>query len=286
MNRLHILLILVVMFGAFFVGHEALAKVLTGTGADDTLVGTDGEDSLTGLRGRDGLKGRDGKDRLKGSRGNDRLKGGRAADHLWGSRGNDKIFSGEGNDIMNGETGNDILTGGLDNDTMDGGENNDTYKFADDFGADRISADSAGVDTLNFAALSSAFTSGNGVSIELRGQGSKLCPSTANGCISVAGGFIENVVGTSVGDILDGNPSSNKIKGGGGDDRIESGGGNDEIIPGEGHDKVFAGAGDDLIIRARHRRSGLHRLRARLRQGRDHTPRRPDPEQLRESSRS
>jgi Ca2+-binding RTX toxin-like protein len=129
---------------------------------------------------------------------------------------------------------------------MDGGANNDTYNFADNFGADRISADSAGVDTLDFAALTSTFTGGNGVSIDLRAQGS-LCPSTKNGCISLADPFIENVVGTTVGDLLVGNLSGNKINGGGGDDRIQSGNGNDEIIPGEGHDVVFAGAGDDLI---------------------------------------
>jgi serralysin len=148
---------------------------------------------------------------------------------------------------MKGETGNDILTGGADNDTIDGEPDNDTYKFADDFGADRISADSAGVDTLNFAALSSTITSGDGVHVDLRGQGSKHCPSTNNGCISVAGPFMENVFGTTVGDNLDGNPSSNKINGGGGDDTIESGKGNDEIIPGQGHDFVFTGAGDDII---------------------------------------
>jgi hypothetical protein len=47
MNRLNILLaVMVVMVGAFFAGHEALAKVLTGTGVDDTLVGTNRDDRL------------------------------------------------------------------------------------------------------------------------------------------------------------------------------------------------------------------------------------------------
>jgi len=45
MTRLHILLtVMVVMLGAFFANHEALARVLTGTSGDDTLVGTDGSD--------------------------------------------------------------------------------------------------------------------------------------------------------------------------------------------------------------------------------------------------
>jgi hypothetical protein len=46
-NRLYILLVvMVVMAAAFFAGHEALAKVLTGTAGEDTLVGTDRYDRL------------------------------------------------------------------------------------------------------------------------------------------------------------------------------------------------------------------------------------------------
>ena len=65
--------LLVVMVLAFLAGHEALAKVLTGTGSNDRLIGNESEDRLTG---------RDGEDRLKGSRGDDRI---------WGSRGDDKL---------------------------------------------------------------------------------------------------------------------------------------------------------------------------------------------------
>jgi hypothetical protein len=80
MNRLYILLtVMVVMVGAFFAGHEALAKVLTGTG-DDTLVGTDREDRL---------KGRGGDDKIKGSGGNDEIIPG---------EGNDKVYAGAGDD--------------------------------------------------------------------------------------------------------------------------------------------------------------------------------------------
>src|SRR5215213_4470749 len=54
MNRLYILLtMMVMMVGALFATHEALAKVLTGTGGKDTLLGTDRDDHLDG-RGGDG----------------------------------------------------------------------------------------------------------------------------------------------------------------------------------------------------------------------------------------
>ena len=110
MNRLYILLtVMIVMVGALFATHEALAKVLTGTAGDDTLVGTDGKDRLKGRAGEDRLKGRRGADRLKGNSGNDRL---------WGSRGNDKIFPGEGNDKVSAGAGADRIhardTGTLD----------------------------------------------------------------------------------------------------------------------------------------------------------------------------
>ena len=101
MNRLYILLtVMVVMVGALFAGHEALAKVLTGTGGDDTLVGTVGNDHLDG---------RAGDDRLWGSSGEDHLKGSRGADRLWGSRGNDKIIPGHGNDKVNAGYGDDRI---------------------------------------------------------------------------------------------------------------------------------------------------------------------------------
>ena len=110
MSRLYILLtVMVVMFGAFSVGQEVLAKVLTGTAGEDRLVGTDREDRLTGRDGEDRLRGRRGADHLKGSRGADRVWGGRGNDRLWGSRGNDKIMPAEGNDKVYAGAGNDLI---------------------------------------------------------------------------------------------------------------------------------------------------------------------------------
>ena len=55
------------MLGALFATHEALAKVLTGTGGKDRLLGTDRDNRFTG---------RDGEDHLKGSRSNDKVYAG------------------------------------------------------------------------------------------------------------------------------------------------------------------------------------------------------------------
>jgi Ca2+-binding RTX toxin-like protein len=60
MNRLYILLtMMVVMVGALFATHEALAEVLTGTAGEDTLVGTDRDDRLVGRGGDDEIEGDD-----------------------------------------------------------------------------------------------------------------------------------------------------------------------------------------------------------------------------------
>ena len=110
MNRLYMLLtVMVIMGGALFAGHQALAKVLTGTAGEDKLLGTDTADGLDGRAGEDRLKGRDGADRLQGGRGEDVLKGNSGNDRLWGSRGNDQIVPGAGNDKVYAGYGDDLI---------------------------------------------------------------------------------------------------------------------------------------------------------------------------------
>src|SRR5215216_3493947 len=94
----------------------------------------------------------------------------------------------------------------------------------------------------------------------------------------------ERLKGRGGDDYLDGRGEDDSLNGSRGDDKIAGGGENDEIFPGEGDDVIYAGNGDDLIC-ARYRERGLHRLRGRIRQGRDYTRRRQDQEKLRESPR-
>jgi hypothetical protein len=92
MHRLYNLLtVMVVMVGAFFATHEAVAKLLTGTGGNDELLGTNEAD------------------RLKGRAGNDRLSGRVGNDHLWGGRGDNKIRPGGGNDKVVAAAGDDLV---------------------------------------------------------------------------------------------------------------------------------------------------------------------------------
>jgi Ca2+-binding RTX toxin-like protein len=101
MKRLYIMLtVIAVMVGALFTGHQALAKVLTGTAGEDTLLGTDGKDRLDG---------RDGDDEIEGAGGDDRLRGRDGDDEIEGGSGNDEIIPGEGDDDVDAGAGNDLI---------------------------------------------------------------------------------------------------------------------------------------------------------------------------------
>ena len=83
MNRPYILLsMMVVMVGALFATHEALAKVLTGTGGDEMLLGTDRDD------------------RLYGRSGDDEIEGGSGNDEIFPGKGDDEVDAGAGNDLI------------------------------------------------------------------------------------------------------------------------------------------------------------------------------------------
>jgi Ca2+-binding RTX toxin-like protein len=155
-----------------------------------------------------------------------------SADTITGTNSNDTINGLAGNDSISARDGIDKINGGPNNDTMDAGAGNDTYKFSNNLGADRISADSGGVDTLNFAALTSSFT--NGLLITLTADGSELCPPDANPCLSIQGTFIENAIGTGFDDDLIGNTLNNKLTGGAGIDGIAGNAGKDTINGGPG----------------------------------------------------
>ena len=98
-----------------------LARVHTGTAADDLMkanakdnfmVGMDGNDTLLGYAGDDFLFGNAGADLLKGSTGNDVLNGGDKNDKLIGGSGNDSLIGGSGYDVLKAGAGNDTAEGG------------------------------------------------------------------------------------------------------------------------------------------------------------------------------
>jgi Bacterial Ig-like domain/RTX calcium-binding nonapeptide repeat (4 copies) len=230
MMRRTVLLMVTTALALIAAGGIALAAT-TFTCTTDPCEGTTDDDVITGTLNAETINSKAGNDEISARDANDTLNGE------------------DGNDTIRGELGDDILAGGAGNDTIDGGEGNDRYDFSDNFGLDRIEADSSGVDTIDLSRISipdGTNPSTNGVAVDLMGP-DPLCSSTQSLCISLGGEFIENLVGTPFGDYLTGNSLNNTIKGGDGNERINGGGGNDDLQGGSGLDILFGDAGNDTL---------------------------------------
>ena len=151
--------------------------------------------------------------------------------------GNDTLIGGSGNDTIHGQTGDDIINGGADDDMIFGGTGNDT-----------IDGD-GGIDTANFSQSLFAVTVslGSGVDGSATGNGTDIIRD------------IENVIGTTLNDMISGNNANNLIDGGDGNDMLNGGGGSGDIVSYAGASAAVTvslalagsqatiGAGDDTL---------------------------------------
>jgi Ca2+-binding RTX toxin-like protein len=175
--------------------------------------------------------------------GNDTLVGGAGNDTLVGDvgelfdgetiGGDDVLRGGDGDDLLFGDImgtisggysgGNDLLSGGAGNDTLDGGLGDDTL-----YGG-------AGIDTVSFEGVEIA------VVVDLAagsasGQGNDV----------LAG--IENVVGSTQDDWIQGDSRANRLDGGYGSDTLIGGAGNDTLVASGGADSLLGGSGADVFF--------------------------------------
>jgi len=144
------------------------------------------------------------------------LNGTSTADTLYGRGGNDILNGLAGADKLYGEAGNDILKGGLGNDRLDGGAGTDRISFYNDGGT-------------------------RGVTVDLA-LGTVVRGTERDTLIS-----IEDVYGSSYGDLIKGTAGANRLEGGSGNDEIYGQDGDDTIIGGSGHDELHGGKGNDYI---------------------------------------
>jgi Ca2+-binding RTX toxin-like protein len=205
---------------------------LPGQGGSDTVhqhagvyaEGTDAADKLGGGHYADTLHGLGGDDVLNGYASSDRLFGEGGKDQLFGGQGNDTLDGGIDNDTLDGSWGTDSLDGGMGNDTLDGGEGADTLVGGD------------GIDWVTYTNASI------GVMVDM----------TYGGITNDAAGDIysgvENLFGSSYGDIVNGSAGSNTILSGFGDDFVFGQGGNDLLDSGAGWDNMSGGAGADTFV--------------------------------------
>ncbi|MFC1455925.1 CAP domain-containing protein [Microvirga arabica] len=128
-----------------------------------------GSDTTSGTAAANTIKGTAAANTIKGLGGNDTLYGRSGNDKLYGGTGNDKLLGEAGNDRLYGSDGKDVLTGGAGSDFLSGGGGADTFRFAGEWGADKVADFRNGVDRielrgngLSFRELSIAKGHGDG----------------------------------------------------------------------------------------------------------------------------
>jgi len=151
----------------------------------------------------------------------DVIDGNAADNNLQGGAGNDSLFGAGGNDTLGDGPGDDVLLGGA---------GSDTYQLSVTGGADTVDESPAdnGVDTLDFSA------SDVGVAVDLMAAGPQ--PIAAGNTLTLID-TIENVIGTPLGDTINGNLVDNVLVGGKGNDLLNGlAGADDTLIGGPGDD--------------------------------------------------
>ncbi|MFN3857338.1 MAG: hypothetical protein ACK4RV_06260 [Caulobacter sp.] len=221
---------------------------LTGTSGDDSLTGDAGANTLGGGAGADSLYGGDGDDVLLGDggyqvittgggsgpislveddavqyenpalSGDDYLEGGAGNDTAIGGGGNDELRGGDGNDTLEGGAGDDLLLGGSGNDVIDGGDGVDTVSYED-------AVNNIGVGVYLWRPAN--HSQGDGGVDQLIG--------------------IENVIGSTISDTLEGNGGNNVLRGLGGDDLLIGHAGDDTLVGDAGEDFLRGRDGDDIM---------------------------------------
>ncbi|MBO9501384.1 M57 family metalloprotease, partial [Brevundimonas sp. A19_0] len=184
---------------------------ITWNGQIGTVVGPDGTDTITNVEylqfadqtiaatpsGGLVVAGDITDEIINGSGLADAIAGLGGNDTVNGLAGNDTLDGGYGNDTLNGGDGNDVLIGGLGNDTLNGGAGHDIADYTTATGAIVL----------------------NGTSV-----------SGAAGNDTLSG--IEEVIGSTQGDVMTGTSGNDVLRGNGGADQIDGGAGDDFLYAG------------------------------------------------------
>ena len=144
-------------------------------------------------------------------------------DVLDGTSGDDVLWGGGGDDTLSGGGGDDRLIGGAGADVLDGGPGMDTASYAD---------------------------STRGVYIDMNATPNAVRGGYADGDALTG---IENIWGSSYGDLIRGSAADNSFHGWGGNDVLHGMGGDDFLRGGGGYDDIHGGAGDDRLYGDRDR---------------------------------
>jgi Putative Ig domain/RTX calcium-binding nonapeptide repeat (4 copies)/Cadherin-like domain len=210
--------------------------LIIGSSANDTLVGNAGDDTLQGGAGNDSLDGGAGTDTADYSGAGAAITASLATHSATGA-GTDTLTSIETligtsfSDTLTGDGNANLLAGGLGNDTLVGGSGNDTLiGGTGDEGLDGGS----GTDAADYSGATAAVTVNLTTHVAAGGDGNDTLTS------------IENVTGSSFGDLLTGDGNANALTGGDGNDTLTGGNGIDTLSGGAGNDRLAWDAQDRL----------------------------------------
>lgn len=179
---------------------------------------------------------------LHGSRLNDRIAGDDQDNELWGH---------DGNDTIRGRGGDDILRGGLGLDTLYGEDGNDIFLQDDETVSDDIDG-GAGLDTVDYSAMIhpgrivAPHEYGFGIEADLSREWVRKASALGVDYYDNVRN-VENVIGTSMKDVLIGDAQANTLMGQGGDDTVRGGDGDDLLFGGDGNDMLYGDAGNDTL---------------------------------------
>ena len=244
-------------------GTDTLQQIenVRGSNDNDLIAGDDGANTLEGGDGDDTLVGRGGNDTLDGGAGSDTAsyasaqssvvidlsspaatndgQGGLdtfiSIENVVGSGFDDSLTGDTEDNRLSGAGGNDTLDGGAGDDLLEGGQGDDTIIASDD--ADVIDG-GADRDTVDYSSLAGV------TSINMTLNGAFDTTVTVNGGTDDTIRNIENVIGTSGSDSLNGDIFANTLDGSAGDDVIRGGAGADILDGGAGNDQLRF---DDLV---------------------------------------
>lgn len=221
--------------------------VITAGGGNDTVWSDDGDDVILGESGNDELYFGKGSNIVFGGDGEDHITEANTAadralnrsddDTLFGGDGDDYIDGGHGNDEIHGDDGADIISGNLGNDSLYGGAGDDHLSDSD--GVDYFDG-GEGFDTLSLNSSASGETTGVTLywSAGLVVRGSGVVERFTS---------IEEIVGTTLGDLIYGSDDGIEANGEAGDDTVIGGLGDDTLLGASGDDSIDGGEGADFL---------------------------------------
>ncbi|MFG6457419.1 calcium-binding protein [Roseateles sp. BYS96W] len=227
-----------------------------GFGSNDTIDGGAGDDSIRGYAGDDVLIGGAGYDTLSGGIGNDEMRAGPGGGHLVGDEGDDvyRIGAGEANVKIGGTYRGSNEDLGRDTLKISANRSDVTISLVRDTTSPNNKVDNLTIvwndksTSVSFALFGNQNSDLGSVDNIQFLDGSILnVAQYVSGLMVPASASDEEIVLTSLDDVVQAGDGNDVVKGGSGNDSIYGGNGNDALYGEGGSDFMDGGAGDDWI---------------------------------------